>query len=391
MLERLEGFRCPADPALYSEGKHSYTETNVATLKGGNVDLKADANVTVNCTLPKLQAAKTAAGSYDRKVEWSLAKSVSPASHSGNAGQSFNSTWTVTATKSAAEANHKVTGTITVTNPAAIAQTFTVTDRLDDGTEATVSCPTGTVAAGATVSCTYTAATAKAKENVATVSAAGNADVTAKADVSYTANVIGDESVTLGDARFTYSTQISADKTQTFPETFTCPTDAAKYDSTGKYSFTPTNLATLTGTNTNLEASAAVVVNCTIQQWADETATGAGKTYPGSNNWFMYTKYTTSKVDLIAGQHYDAGDIHMSRNETTTFIRIDLHDGYRWANVLENLKIQDFNKEPTSYVEPGAFKHKWTIDPSKRTVTVEIPGVKAGYYGIHGDVQRLLR
>ncbi len=118
VLERPQGFRCPADPALYSEGKHSYTETNVATLKGGNVDLKADAAVTVNCTLPKLQAAKTAAGSYDRKVEWSLAKSVSPASHSGNAGEGAGSSdWKVTATKSETFVNYKVSGKITVTNP----------------------------------------------------------------------------------------------------------------------------------------------------------------------------------------------------------------------------------------------------------------------------------
>ena len=81
----------------------------------------------------------------------------------------------------------------------------------------------------ASVECAYTASTANAKENTATVSAPGNGDVMAKASVSYTPIIKGDESVTLADPRFSYSQLISASTTKTFPETFTCPTDPTKY------------------------------------------------------------------------------------------------------------------------------------------------------------------
>jgi hypothetical protein len=125
-----------------------------------------------------------------------------------------------------------------------------------------------------------------------------------------------------------------------------------------------------------------------VEQWADETAVGAGTRYPDTKNWFTYTPYTTNKVDLIAGQHFDAGDIFMSRSGSTTSIRIVLHDGYRWADVEENLKIQPFASAPTAWMPPGGFLHKFTV--SGNTVTVQLPGTTAKFYGIHGDVERLL-
>jgi hypothetical protein len=394
-ITQPEKFECSTDPGKYTEGTYNFTETNFATLTGGNTDLKADASVKVDCTLPALTAKKDAAGSYDRNINWQLEKSVDPASHSGWAGSSFDSTWTVKATKSVVEDNHKVTGKIEVTNPANIAQTFTVEDILtgDIESSAKVTCPSYTVDPGKTVTCTYEAAVKGAKLNTATVSAPGNKDVVATANVEYTAIVKGDEEVTLGDKRFEgppwnyVAEKISDTTTRTFPETFLCPTDAGMYDANGLYSFTEKNIATLTGTNTNLEADASVTVDCKRQLWMGETATGAGKLYPGSSNWFMYTPYTTAKVDLVAGQWYDAGDIFMTRSGSTTNIRFVLHDGFRWADVKENLKIQPFDREPTAYVSPGAFAHKFTV--SGNTVTVSIPNSgKARFFGIHGDVER---
>ncbi|HVM13145.1 MAG TPA: hypothetical protein VM287_02295, partial [Egibacteraceae bacterium] len=175
-----------------------------------------------------------------------------------------------------------------------------------------------------------------------------------------------------------------------YNETFPCSANAADYTN-GSFTDTHPNTATATGPNTNLSDSATVTVNCVRPEtWKGETATGAGNTYPGSSNWFMFTPYTTQKVDLIAGQHYDAGDIYMSRANNQTTIRIELHDGFRWANVKENLKIQDFSTAPTSPFSAGKSKYKFTVDPSQRTVTVVIPGTKATHYGIHADVQRLV-
>jgi hypothetical protein len=96
-----------------------------------------------------------------------------------------------------------------------------------------------------------------------------------------------------------------------------------------------------------------------------ETATGRGTQWPGTSNWFMYTGYTTSKVDLIAGQHHDAGDIFMSRSSGVTTIRIQLHTPrWRWQpGVQDVLKIHPMDRAPGEYIQPGAFQYKFTINP----------------------------
>ncbi|MDP9394328.1 MAG: hypothetical protein M3Q27_08795 [Actinomycetota bacterium] len=393
-----ETFTCPTDGSRYdADGKLTFTETNVATLKGDSTNLSKNATVTVTCSLPALTAVKTADGSYTRTVTWTLDKTVDKDAHTGVAGQSFQSNWKVAAGKSDAESGYMVTGSITVSNPAKAAQAFTVKDVLDDRTEAAVDCDRdtegnqagGLVPADGEVVCTYTASPANrsATMNTATVTF-GNRSATATKAITWSDTLVGDDNVTLADERFKYSKGIGASVTETFPETFTCPTDGSRYDADGKLTLTETNVATLKGDSTNLSKNATVTVTCTIPRWADETATGAGKVYPGSTNWFMYTPYTTAKVDLIAGQKYDAGDIYMTRNSTTTFFRIVLHDGWRWADVAENLKIQPFDSEPKAYVEPGTFRHKFTV--TGQTVTVSVPGVKAKFYGVHGDMQRRL-
>jgi uncharacterized repeat protein (TIGR01451 family) len=149
------------------------------------------------------------------------------------------------------------------------------------------------------------------------------------------------------------------------------------------------NTASASATNhATVTSTATTTVDCP-PQWGDETAVSAGTRWPGTSNWFMYMAYTTSKVDLIAGQNYDAGDIFMSRSGGNTIITIVLtNSSWRWAPVSDNLKIIPMNSAPTTYVSPGQFPYKFTVSGS--TVTVTIPGTSAKFYGIHGDVQRLL-
>jgi hypothetical protein len=392
-----ETFDCSNEPIDYKDSKYSYSVKNTASLEGITTNLTANADVNVDCSLAALTASKTANGSYDRTIKWDLSKTVTPQStFSGKAGDSFNYTWNVGATKSVVEDNYKVTGEITIKNPAAISQTFSVTDELDKpaGTMANVDCnsdlfgdqSSATVPAKSTYVCTYTASTSTATLNTATVKAAGNSDVKATAPVSYTANVMGDEQVTLADPLLSYSKLISGDTAETFPRTFTCPTDPTKYTN---YTFTKsiTNVATLTGANTKLSKDATVKFTCTYP-WRSETATGAGIRYPGTSNWFMYTAYNTSKVDLIAGQNYDSGDIYMTRSGGNTYIKVTLASGFRFANVTQNLKIQNFASAPKSYLQPGAFKYKFSVPQGTSTYTAKIPGETAKFYGIHADVER---
>ena len=154
----------------------------------------------------------------------------------------------------------------------------------------------------------------------------------------------------------------------------------------GSFSYTVT--VTDKDGNTGSGGTCSVTVTPPPPKFAGETAVGAGYRYPNTSNWFMYSPYKTTKIDLIAGQHYDAGDIYMSRTSTSTIIRIVLQNGFQWDNVAENLKIQPFNSAPTDYVQPGSFAYKYTV--SGNTVTVTISGTSAKFYGIHGDVLRPL-
>lgn len=235
------------------------------TVRVGDVAQVLFKNVTAE-VLP-LEIAKTADASYDRTVTWELDKSVSPSSHMGGPGDSFDSDWTVTATKSESFGNYQVTGVITVTNPNPFAVDFSLTDELSDGTAGDISCPdtgdnTGTVPANGSIDCDYTASPddASADENTATVTSDLGEESTTEG-FTWTENVIGDDEVTLSDPRFTFSELISSSTIEIFPETFTCPTDLTLYVD-GVYSFEEINTAYLNGDNTDLEASAKVTVLC---------------------------------------------------------------------------------------------------------------------------------
>jgi hypothetical protein len=270
----LKDFACPTDASKYANGKYTQEFPNTATID--ETGQSADANVTVNCTLPALQVAKTAAGTFNRDISWQLTKSANPTSFNGIAGQTFNPTdlWDVNATKAVNDSGYKVAGDITITNPAAIDQSFNVADVLNtNNTAGNVDCDpnaagnqaSGTIAANGSVTCSYTASPsdASATLNTATVSAQGNADQTGKADVSFTPKVTGDEATTLGDARFNFSQGISSDKDQTFSDSFACDANNSSKYVNDKYSFDVTNTATLKGANTDLSRNAKVTVNCT--------------------------------------------------------------------------------------------------------------------------------
>jgi UDP-N-acetylglucosamine enolpyruvyl transferase len=388
-------FACSADPIDYTNGSYSFDVTNTATLTGDYTDLTAEATVTVTCTLPALTATKTADGTYDRTITWDLEKTVDPDSHEGFAGDEFTSDWTVTATKSVVENNYLVTGTITITNPAAIPQTFTVSDMVN-GMPATVTCPDGyTLAPGASTTCTYSAAVAGAESNTATVSAPGNADVTATASVVYTAKIIGYESGTLKDERFEYGPQVIDETTTvTFPETFTCPTDRSFYDKNGNYIFTETNTAYLND-NIDLKATATVTVNC-IMPFQDETAWAANGDVPleisyPSSNWATYVKYDgkAKTTTLFAGRTIPVGFVNFSAPFTVSkksyvTITITLTSPWEFENVYQNLKVQDYSRAPKGDPSPGLFAHKMTCDAASNTCSIVVP--KNNFYGVHVEV-----
>ena len=363
-----------------------------------------------------LSVSKTAAGTYDIPVSWQLAKSVTPTSHTGTAGQTAGtSTWTVTATRvNGSPTNHVVSGNITVSNPAGGAtRTFTVVDTLDTApkTAATVTCPKYSINPGEDVVCTYSVAAVGATLNTATVSVDGLPDVSATAAVAYTLdNYAGDESVTLADPRLGVSQLISSTTTLNIPETFACPAASASYVN-GTYTRTEPNTATLTGANTSLSRSAQVTITCTIPPvvgdgGGEETATGAGMPWSATqgapNNWFMYTPWATTGnyrgisaaasgstpagTDLIAGRTMVAGRITGTRSGSTTSITITLNSTFKFGASSDNVKIIPMScTTAQKYVQPGKFTIKRTASAAASSITVT--GLSnTACYGIHASV-----
>ncbi len=149
-------------------------------------------------------------------------------------------------------------------------------------------------------------------------------------------------------------------------------------------------------------SQASVTVNCP-SPWIGETATGRGTKWTSAvkdapSTWFMFTPYTTAKVDLIAGQFHDAGDISFTKSgKNNVTISFTLHAGYRLAAGAENVKVEPMSCKPGAYIQPGAFSYKYSVStPAAGGGSFSVPGPigpgpipNASCYAIHVDVERL--
>ena len=269
----------------------------------------------------------------------------------------------------------------------------------------------GTIPAGGDATCIYRATPENEtyRENTAQITAAGNPAFTAGATLEWTMTQIGPTETTLTDDIWNDGTLdlekvIEAGGTDHLYTDVVCPLSSSGLYVNGVYAFSIPNWAYLDSEvpYLHLEDDATVDVTCT-QVWASETATGAGTRYnkPPSDknaNWFMFTPFTTAKVDLIAGggqypkagTYYDAGDIFMERVNGGTKITIILASGWRWANVTNNVKINPYTKATNNWVPPGSFKYKYTATTMTFVTNPIVPST-AGWFGIHCDVQRLVK
>lgn len=386
-----EAFYCSDKASDYTKGFYSYTVVNEAILDS-NIGLKDSAEVKVDCYLPALKVEKTAAGTWDREVKWELDKSVDEDSFKGGPGDVFAATWKVVATKTViGPKNFVVTGVITITNPAAIPQTFTLEDTLVGAREdlVSVTCPEYTVPASGSITCTYTASQpdATAKKNVVVVTAPGNDPVRAEADVKWTEKLTGYDEGTLKDPRFEYKNDINTSITVTFEEKFTCSEDLTQYTN-GFYTYTVDNWAYLNG-NLNLKDSATVEVACYLKFYGETAWAANGNIplelpYPGAN-WATYVAYAPKTVTLFAGQTMPAGTVTFSApvdEEVTITINLTgawLFDPFKTVT----LHVQDYALAPTdSNPAPGQFAYSAAC--TGKVCTIVVPANK--FYGVHANV-----
>jgi len=120
------------------------------------------------------------------------------------------------------------------------------------------------------------------------------------------------------------------------------------------------------------------VVEChTETAWAD------GDRYVDSS-WATYTAYVANNtVTLFAGQFMEAGTVHFSPVvDGMVTITITLNEGWQFADVAENVKIQDYAEPPTDNPSPGDFAWKFdaAASPFEALVAANL------YYGVHVEV-----
>lgn len=318
-------FECDAD-----EGTHE----NTATVYGdNNAVLGSDkASVTVNCH--ELAVTKDAKTSLKRTYNWTIDKSVTPATWDLFTGDSGTSKYTITVDKTGStDSNWKVSGEITVNNPAPIAATLTgVSDVLPGATNLNVACSDAngpvtfpyTLASGGTLKCTYGANlpdaqtrtnTAKATlqnhdydpQGQGTASGTTDFDGTATVDFSNaTMNKI-DDNVTVSDNKapdppFTNGVLGTANVSES-PKTFTYNRDLS-YAACGQY--TEENTASFVTDDTGATGQDTWTINVNVPCGGCTLTIGYWKTHsadsPG-NQADMVTQYLPIWLGTPGGAH----------------------------------------------------------------------------------------
>ena len=122
----------------------------------------------------------------------------------------------------------------------------------------------------------------------------------------------------------------------------------------------------------------------TEHPWVCETAWAEGDRYTERGNWATYTSYAgeAKEVTLYAGQDMPAGTVAFSApsgGEVTITIALDTD--WRFKDVPENVKIQDYESAPSGNPKPGKFD--WKFDMPGATITVP----ENDFYGIHVEVE----
>ncbi|HEX5625172.1 MAG TPA: hypothetical protein VFX48_04070 [Saprospiraceae bacterium] len=117
-----------------------------------------------------------------------------------------------------------------------------------------------------------------------------------------------------------------------------------------------------------------------------ETGWSDGTRYNKKGNWATYTTYSSNLTKtLFAGQTNNAGNVHFSAvSGGNITITVTLNSGWEFANVNENIKIQDYASAPSGNPAPGQFAHKFTAAIGSSPYSVTVPA--NNFYGVHLDL-----
>lgn len=252
-------FTCDSDA-----GSHGNTATITQTGQ------HAEANVVVHCYA--LTVTKDAFTSYTRSYTWDIDKSVSPSSLTLALGQDYLVSYDVSVSAIYADSLHEVHGSIYISNPAPMAAPLaSVTDMVSPAISASVICPSLSVPAEGSLTCTYSADLPDATNRLNTATAtlqntpSGTTDFTGTANVEFAATPTAeiDECIDVSDTlKGSLGTVCYTD----LPETFSYTSYVGPYETCGEY--TVDNVASFVANDTAAtgddSASVAISVPCNI-------------------------------------------------------------------------------------------------------------------------------
>ena len=245
------------------------THNNTATIRQtGQSD---SASVTVNCY--GLQVTKDASTSFKRTYHWSIDKSADQSSLTLALNQSFLVNYSVVVnTTGSTDSDWAVSGNIAVYNPAPIAATLNnVSDVVSGSIGATVNCGVSfpyTLAAGGTLTCTYTASLPDASSRTNTATATlqntpgGTTDFSGSAAVDFSNATMteADKCITVTD---NYAGALgTVCLGDTLPKTFTYSRTVGPYSVCGDY--TVNNTASFEAQDTQTTGSDSWTVNVNV-------------------------------------------------------------------------------------------------------------------------------
>ncbi|MDW8098454.1 MAG: SdrD B-like domain-containing protein [Anaerolineae bacterium] len=272
------------------------THNNTATIRQtGQSD---SASVTVNCYA--LAVTKDAQPSFKRTYSWTIDKWADQSALTLSLGQQFLVNYSVKVDATYADSDWAVRGSISVYNPAPIAATInSVSDVISPDIPATVDCGVGfpySLAAGGTLTCTYSAnlPDASSRTNTATATLqnydydyqmnktpAGTTAFSGSAGINFSNAIITevDECVEVND---TYAGSLGTVCYPNVPKTFTYQRRIGPYDACGDYTVENTASFTANDTGATGEDSWRVTVHvpCTVSYtlgnfvWDDQDEDG---------------------------------------------------------------------------------------------------------------------
>jgi hypothetical protein len=367
-IEYSSTFDC--DDVTYTDGHGSYTVDNTATIV--ETDEDSSASVAVDCYV--LDVTKDALESLERTYTWSITKSADQTDVVLMPGQQLLVNYSVTVDViGQSDDGFHVEGDITVSNPNPDrdADLTGVTDEISGFGAATVVCPSLTVLAGASLTCTYEAdlLDGTTRTNTATATqqnyafdsagvgtASGTTDYTGSASVDFTGATVTevDECIDVNDTIAGFLGTVCVDDA---PETFNYSEFVGPYDETQCGEHDVPNTADFLTNDTgatgeslwNVHVTVACPEGCTLTQgyWKTHSEFGPApedlnwENLPGGlgadtefflsgQTWYevFWTAPKKGNAYYILAHQYEAAVLNILNGASST---TDVDDAIAWA------------------------------------------------------------